>query len=197
MVASGFPFSTTYVESTFVEPPPTFLPEWIVSAGTKKASPAFSVTRSFPLAETTSAACYTGGAVFVLRGIRHDAGALPRRSHAAPRCRVSTHSLEARRLRTRPGHGRKACARNSRGTAGRRDPLDRRILGEKRCRVPQPVPEAGRGAGERRSAQTGPLPGARLVGLLPADLRSRRSGKGRVLADERVRGLRVRRVDDG
>src|SRR5215204_1846460 len=45
---SGFPFSTTYVASSAALPVPTFFTAWIVSAGTKKTSPALSVVGGLP-----------------------------------------------------------------------------------------------------------------------------------------------------
>src|ERR1700730_12370199 len=46
-------------------------------------------------------------------------------------------------------------------------------------------------------AAAGALPGPRLVGLGQAEHRPHGAGPGRVLPDERVRGIRIRRVDDG
>ena len=45
---SGFPFSTTYVASSAALAVPTFFTAWIVSAGTKKTSPALSVVGGLP-----------------------------------------------------------------------------------------------------------------------------------------------------
>src|SRR5829696_10540703 len=45
---SGFPFSTTYVASSAPLAVPTFFTAWIVSAGTKKTSPALSVVGGSP-----------------------------------------------------------------------------------------------------------------------------------------------------
>ena len=49
----------------------------------------------------------------------------------------------------------------------------------------------------RRAAAAGAVPGARLLELGALLLRSHRAGQGRILAHERVRALRLRRVDDG
>src|SRR2546421_5744197 len=118
--------------------------------------------------------------------------------HEAPRFPpLPPHPNEVRRLRTRRRRAREARARIGRRAADQRKRVERGVLGEEGRRFALSLPQARRPARERRACQARRLPRPRIVHLVPPDLRPRRSGEGRVLADERLRRIRLRRLDDG
>ena len=70
-------------------------------------------------------------------------------------------------------------------------------MGQEGRSCTQPLAQAGRCAQGRRSAASDSVPGARFFEFDSLLIRSQRSRQGRVLAHERVRALRLRRLDHG
>ena len=85
----------------------------------------------------------------------------------------------------------------SRGCGAAARDQERRVLGAQGQREARHVPQAAHRAGSQRAASAGAVSGARLVERGAQQLRPDRAGQGRIFDDERVRPLRLRRVDHG
>src|SRR5262249_56099889 len=70
-------------------------------------------------------------------------------------------------------------------------------LGQKGVGWGEPLAEAGGRAETGRAGASAFIPGARLLEFRTLILRPHRAGQGRVFAHERIRALRLRRVDHG
>ena len=97
----------------------------------------------------------------------------------------------------RPGRPRARLRAKRYGGQAAAERLERGVLGAEGRRQALHVPQAEERAQSGRASASRALPRARLVDLRAPDVRSHRAGQGRVLADERVRRLRLRRLDDG